>query len=334
MDNINLSIIIPVYNVKKYITNTLTSILKDNKILKNEIEILLIDDGSNDGSEEICDKYAGKYSFIKVLHQKNQGQAVARNTGLKVAKGNWITFVDSDDLVRKDYLSILLSIIKNIGEADIIIFKYKTFKNNADLDDRNINDFDPKHRLSNLSKKSAMYSLTTTEIGNYMWNKVFKRDLFKNVKFPSGRRYEDLAVLYKYFHLAENICLYDDYLYFYRQRDDSTIHVQNEDSMKRIDLLKEEIRARREQLKFFEKNGYSDAYINAYRELMNDETLYIFWTYKFNLEKDILYKESIKNIASYHPKIKNDKKIYLFVKMYNMFPRFTEKCVRMISKNN
>lgn len=319
-----LSIIIPVYNVEKYISVALNSIISNTDTLDKWLEIILIDDGSTDNSGKICDQYALKYPFIKVIHQKNQGQSVARNAALDIARGKWITFVDSDDIVRKDYLSILLSSIQNNIEADIIIFKFKMFNDDENIENKvnNVKTYSQKN-ISYLSKSEAMYYITTDEIGNYMWNKIFKRKLFDDVRFPIGRRFEDIAVLYKYFQLAKKICIYNDYLYFYRQRLNSTIHIKK--SKKRINLLKESIRARSEQLDFFKKYKYSNALKNASHYLLVDEAYYIIWINEYGLTKDNVYIDAKKYVQSHSPRISEGKKLYLFIKLYSIFPKLTEK---------
>ena len=168
-----VSIIIPVYNAERYISKCLNSIISQNKNLNNLIEIVLIDDGSKDKSRVICDDYSRKYNFIKTIHEKNQGQAVARNKAIEIATGDWITFVDSDDLVVEGYLDVLLSLIKN-NNAEIIIFKFKLFSEDVEFSS-SIHKYNNK-KVQTISKTEAMYSITTESIGNYMWNKLFKKD--------------------------------------------------------------------------------------------------------------------------------------------------------------
>ncbi|ATO53392.1 hypothetical protein LA20531_07060 [Lactobacillus amylovorus DSM 20531] len=323
-----LSIIVPVYNVEKYIFDSIDSIISNVDDLDSWLEIILVDDGSTDNSGNICNQYASKYSFIKVIHQKNQGQSVARNNALNFANGKWITFVDSDDVVRTDYLSILLSNIKNSEDADIIMFRYKMFNNDDDIrNEVNHTGTYSENKLIALSKSDAMYYITTEEIGNYMWNKIFRRKLFQNIKFPIGRRYEDIAVLYRYFQLAQKICLYNDCLYFYRQHPNSTIHVK--DPQEKINLLKESIRARSEQLDFFKERKYTRAYKNASRYFLADEAFYVIWTNQYCKTKDEMYEEAKKYVRSHTPKISDGKKVYLFVKLYTLFPKLVEKCLQV-----
>lgn len=329
MKNKTLSIIIPVYNVEKYISDTVDSIILNKKAIDTWLEIILVDDGSTDRSGDICDEYAVRYSFIKVIHQKNQGQAVARNVALDVACGEWITFVDSDDLVRDDYLSILLSIIKNNKMADIIMYRFEIFQDiNSIRNEINKLTTYSKKKIKSISKSEAMYYITTNEIGNFMWNKIFKNKLFDDVRLPAGRKYEDIAVLYKYFQLANRISLYDDSLYFYRQRSSSTVHAQT--SNEKVDLLKDSIHARNEQLSFFKKYGYTRAYKNASHYFMMDAVLYVIWVNRSHAVKDSNYLEAQKFLKSYVPKISEGKKNYLFIKLYNIFPKLVERCISVI----
>lgn len=120
-----ISIIIPVYNVEKYIGKCIDSLIKQKY---DNLEIILIDDGSSDNSGEICDKYAKKDKRIKVIHKKNSGQADSRNIGISKASGKYIGFVDSDDYIDKDYYNRLYkTLVKN--NADVVTCKYQNVYN-------------------------------------------------------------------------------------------------------------------------------------------------------------------------------------------------------------
>lgn len=119
-----ISIIVPVYNVEKYLSQCIESIINQNH--KN-IEIILVNDGSTDKSGDICDKYSLKDNRIKVIHKKNEGVSIARNTGLKVATGEYIAFVDGDDLVDKDIYTRLINVINN-SKYDLVMCRfYRSF---------------------------------------------------------------------------------------------------------------------------------------------------------------------------------------------------------------
>ena len=126
MDDL-ISIIIPAYNVEKYISKCLESIIKQTY---SNIEIILVDDGSTDKTSEICDEYEKKDDRIKVIHTENRGVSEARNKGLENVKGNWITFVDSDDWIEEDFCEVLLKKIKDY-DADIALCGYKRVTENS-----------------------------------------------------------------------------------------------------------------------------------------------------------------------------------------------------------
>ena len=113
-----LSLIIPVYNVEKYLEECLDSVIMQIIV---DMEIILIDDGSKDNSGKICDKYAEKYNFIKVVHKKNEGVSVARNTGIKMAQGNYIFFLDSDDMLAPNILKKIEEDVKS--ELDLYSYQ-------------------------------------------------------------------------------------------------------------------------------------------------------------------------------------------------------------------
>lgn len=117
-----LTIVIPVYNVEKYLEKCLDSIVQQNGSWDEEVEVLVIDDGSPDHSGEIADSFAQKYSFIRVIHQKNAGVAEARNVGIRAAFGQWIYFCDSDDWLAEDAIAKILKKVHNEKEADILLF--------------------------------------------------------------------------------------------------------------------------------------------------------------------------------------------------------------------
>ena len=124
-----ISIIIPVYNRERHLEECVNSILLS---IENDVEIIIVDDGSTDGTSEICDKLKKRSKCVKVIHQPNKGVASARNTGLSAASGEWIAWVDSDDLVSASYIRTLKKCIASI-DTDIIIFEYATFTNSNDV---------------------------------------------------------------------------------------------------------------------------------------------------------------------------------------------------------
>lgn len=304
--NKTLSIIIPVYNTDKYLSECLDSIVNENvtKTYGNEIEIILVDDGSSDDSPQICDEYASEYSYINVIHKENGGLSSARNSGIKNADGDWLAFIDSDDLVAPNYVVKVFDFIKRADDADILMFHFKEFT-----------DIIPtvKHKLvqtklKKVSKSEAMYYLTTLEWGNFTWNKLVRRKIFFRIEFPVGRLFEDVATSYRCFERAKNIYVFDDVLYFYRQREASILHSVNFDKQERA--LKEIISLRKEQILFFDQNGYLKARDSAKGQLLFDYCSYVFYVESNRKSRDAIFVDAVtfckknrKNANSFKDKV-------------------------------
>lgn len=212
-----ISIVVPVYNVVNYVGACLDSIL--NQSYKN-LEIILVDDGSTDGSEEVCDVYASNNENIKVIHQDNGGLSVARNTGLDYVTGEFVTFVDSDDLIHREYISTLYKHIE-MERADV-----------AAVSSVRIYDGDLVPTTAPRGPVKVFYSgadavesmLYQKEyIDNSACGKLYKVELFATHRFPEGMLYEDLATVPLVCLDAKNIVASDTPMYFYRVREDSIL---------------------------------------------------------------------------------------------------------------
>ncbi|MBQ3409980.1 glycosyltransferase [Candidatus Saccharibacteria bacterium] len=207
-----ISVIIPVYNTKQYLKNCLDSVLRQTY---TNLEIIIIDDGSNDGSAKICDAYAKKDQRIQLIHQKNAGLSAARNAGLKIAKGEYLTFIDGDDSVTVDYVERLLKLVK----------KYQT-----NLSICSFAEIYPK-RTFNFGQNYAEKCFNTTECLRYMlneqgftttaWGKLYARTLWENLKFPEGKLHEDIGVVYQTIIKCDKIAYTPEPNYYYYQRKSS-----------------------------------------------------------------------------------------------------------------
>lgn len=218
------SIIIPVYNVEKYILECLSSVLNQTF---SDYEIILVDDGSTDSSGEICDEYASKYSNIHVYHQANQGQSAARNMGVRQAQGEYIWFVDSDDLIiKKDALELLKEKVDN--EPDLIVFGWKEASDDADFvkaEDRFNFDMSVETVQSGtdylddaLSKNHFYYW--------YPWIYIFKKSYWvsKGFEFEEGKKFEDTKLMYRTILDGNSIDKIAECFYGYRVgREGSTV---------------------------------------------------------------------------------------------------------------
>lgn len=216
-----ISVIVPVYNTEEYLKNMLESIV--NQTYQN-LEILLIDDGSTDSSGIICDQYANKDARIKVIHTRNSGVATARNLGLAAAKGEWIAWVDSDDWLELDTYEYMMSYLQN-NDIDIAICG-------------RILEFDKRSETATTdscvtlcAEDALKLVLNDNKIRSYLWDKLWRRKLFDSIEFPNSRVLEDYYCIHKLFHNAEKIICLPEAKYHYRQREKSLIHKWNLEEM-------------------------------------------------------------------------------------------------------
>ena len=174
-----VSVIVPVYNVEKYLKQCLDSIVDQTL---EDLEIVLVDDGSVDSSGTICDEYAKKDSRIEVIHKANGGLSDARNVGISKAKGRYIGFVDSDDYIKEDMYEILLNLIKKY-DADVSICNlYDVIDGNECIRNKE-NGIREYSRLDILKEV-----LLDKNIQSYAWNKLYEKELFDEIKYPIRKK--------------------------------------------------------------------------------------------------------------------------------------------------
>ena len=212
-----ISIIIPMYNVEQYFPRCIESVI--NQTYK-KLEIILVDDGSTDLSSTLADQYAEQDKRIKVVHQKNGGNAVARNTGLKQVTGDWILFVDSDDYVELNYVELL---------HDTAV------KYDADMSLCNLQVYEWNHPQKMTGKNKSTVKSTTEALSSLFYQKgttpgpcakLYKTKLFKDITFPVGKICEDLATTYKIFARAKKVVFNSQTLYYYLTNPSSTMQKQ------------------------------------------------------------------------------------------------------------
>ena len=180
-----LSIIIPVYRTQDTLKRCLDSVLIQSF---TDYEILLVDDESPDGSPQLCDEYAQKDARIKVIHKKNGGLSDARNVGIAQAKGEYITFIDSDDAITKDTLQLLVAELQKYPQTDIL--EYPIMERVGHPKEKLLS-FQPKEYEDVISYwlEEKAYNHT------YAWNKIYRRNLFANIRFPKGKNFEDALTI-------------------------------------------------------------------------------------------------------------------------------------------
>lgn len=213
-----ISIIVPVYRAEKYLAKCVESLL--SQTYKN-IEIILVDDGSPDKSGEICDQFREKDRRVKVIHQDNGGQSKARNMALSVAKGEYIGFVDSDDWIDSDMYSVLFDNLQ-LSQSDISCCQFRRVD-----EDGNTADTVLEKKVNSYDNLSAMKVLIEDrEIGSHPCTKLFKCGLFKDVQFPIGRVYEDIAIMHIIFSKAKRVVVTSERKYNYLINANSTSYTQ------------------------------------------------------------------------------------------------------------
>ncbi len=186
-----LSVIIPVYNVAGTLKRCVDSVLAQGV---DGMEVILVDDGSTDASPQICDEYAEK--GVRVLHQPNGGLSEARNAGISVARGRYITFVDSDDYLSSETYPELLRLAETTG-ADILEYSLT----------RQLRKGSAAFTLpdSVYQDMTAYWLEAEAYAHTYAWNKIYRRELFSAVRFPKGRRFEDVPTLWRLIHVARRV---------------------------------------------------------------------------------------------------------------------------------
>lgn len=209
-----ISIIVPVYNVEQYIDECLTSIEKQNY---DDFEVVIVNDGSTDDSKLICEEYTLKHDNVVLVNQRNQGLSAARNAGVLASSGDYITFVDSDDIISNSYLNTLIETALKY-DADITVGKSLKFWDK-------ITQKPNKGAVELLTPEKALIEMCNGyKFGVSACCKLYRRELVEEFPYPVGKLFEDLDTTYKIIGSSKKIAYCDDYLYFYRQREQSISH--------------------------------------------------------------------------------------------------------------
>lgn len=229
-----ISVIVPIYKVEKFLNKCIESLV--NQSYEN-LEIILVDDGSPDSCPLICDDWASQDPRIVVIHKENGGLSDARNKGLDVATGEYISFVDSDDWLASDFYEVLIKAIQN-EQAQIAASSITwVYDDRIEKDPRQYSQkvYTTEDAMGTLIQGNCFYAVA--------WNKLYHISLFEGIRFPVGKLHEDEFVTYKVMGCAEKLILCTETEYFYRQRSGS---IMQEWSLKHLDALDA----------FFERNNY------------------------------------------------------------------------------
>lgn len=211
-----ISVIIPVYNVEKYLSKCIESVLVQDNLC--EIEIILIDDGSLDKSSNICEEYESKFDNIRVIHKTNEGLGYARNSGLDVAKGKYIFFLDSDDWIPKATLGYLFDVAER-NSADVVCFQY-IMTPKDDIIVSQSTDFEKTISTEECIKEY----LLGKNVASTAWSKFYRRDIFHSIRFSNVPIHEDAYSMHEFLGMSKRTVITNRICYVQRVRQGSLIN--------------------------------------------------------------------------------------------------------------
>ena len=232
-----ISVIVPIYNVEKYLPRCVDSLLTQTF---RDFELILVEDGSPDNCAAICDNYAKSDPRIRVIHKTNGGLSDARNAGLRVSKGEYISFIDSDDWVAPDFLEHMMELLNN-EHADIcecrVSKKYEEIESSSGTVQDSKSEYSSEDAVIwHYSAEEALRELIQDGVfRQHVWNKLYSRNCIEGVDFPVGKMNEDEFWTFQVFGNAKKLIKTDRILYYYFQRTDSIMG--NAFSLKRLDAL-------------------------------------------------------------------------------------------------
>lgn len=224
-----ITVIVPVYKVEKYLYSCIDSIV--NQTYRN-LEIILVEDGSPDACPRLCDEWGAKDHRIMVIHIQNGGASNARNVGLNSSSGNFICFVDSDDILHHGYIESLYKLAKDYN-AEIAKCGYMKFSSGIPSRNEEINE---EVRVINCQEEL----MANPYLAGVVWNKLYDRKIFDKIRFPVGKKCEDIAVSYRIYDTAERLVETNQIYYYYRQHQESVMGGNKMDtSLDLLEVLKE-----------------------------------------------------------------------------------------------
>ena len=217
-----ISVIVPVYNVEPYLRECLESILVQTF---DDFELILVDDGSTDNCPIICEQYAQKDNRVVVIHKENGGLSSARNVGIDNSCGEYISFIDSDDFVAPSFLNDMLNAIR---DCDLCICYFDKFTQRSELGFASEIHY-VENEIEYLSNDECMEKMGDVTIV-VAWNKLYKRNLFKNIRYPEGKIHEDDYVIHRVLGNTSKIAIIPKRLYHYRIRTGSIISNESKET--------------------------------------------------------------------------------------------------------
>lgn len=211
-----ISVIVPVYNVEQYLDQCMQSIVAQSY---RHLEILVVDDGSTDGSSAMCDQWAARDSRVRVFHQPNGGLSAARNTALDAMTGQLVVMADSDDVLHPQFIATLLAVMQR-HDADIAVGGYQPFYGER-MEFPALTGTD---KVVTYDRREALQAILYQRgLTHSAWGRIYRASLFEGIRYPVGSIYEDLAIIYPLIRKCRRVAAIGTVLYGYRQRQDSII---------------------------------------------------------------------------------------------------------------
>ncbi|MCR5376635.1 MAG: glycosyltransferase [Lachnospiraceae bacterium] len=249
-----VSVIVPVYNVKPFLEEALNSVVNQTY---QEMEIILVDDGSTDGSSEICDEYAKRDNRIRLIRQSNQGLSAARNAGLNIMTGEFVAFLDSDDAYHPMFVELMAQAMKG-READVVLCKRTLHHTDGVMKHKERGAIDPTITAGLYGRRSTLRFLAEGAINAGVWNKMYRQEIWNNIRFPVGHVYEDTDTTFRVLDACRRMFVIDQPLYMYRKRKGSITGTPSKDN------ICDWIRSREHFIAFVEKNT-PDIFLEAHK---------------------------------------------------------------------
>ena len=209
-----ISIIMPVYNSEKYVSEAIESVRNQSY---KKWELVIVNDGSTDGSSEIIDAYAKQDSRIRVFHKENEGVSMARNFALEQVSGKYITFIDSDDVYHVDRLKRMLQVFEQYTNCDIVFSRHKEFKGSL-----NLNEIITSETIE-ISDDNILKKVISDSNNHFVWNTMLKSEIAKKEKFAQLRFAEDFCYIRDCAYYCRKMAVLDDILYFYRRDNENAM---------------------------------------------------------------------------------------------------------------
>ena len=299
-----ISVIVPVYNVEEYLEECLESIQYQTY---TDIEVILVNDGSTDSSKEICERFCQGDSRFKLINQENKGQSVARNRGVKESIGKYLMFVDSDDVINKNILEVLLPYMKT--DVDIVECRMTRYKEEFFLNRTSTIAFEGN------AKKAILNCIAIREVKFCPVTKLYRREIVEKIPFLEGYIYEDVFTGINYLKYIRKIVVIDYIGYYYRVRPNSTMtkifHEKNLDIFKVGNQLIDSFKDDEDMLPYI---GYFMFYLghgHYLKDGINKKSPYV-----------DLYEDFIRNAAFIAKQSKEVVRKYRLLRLYLIAPKY------------